>query len=82
VRRHEVKPGITGWAQVNGRNAISWEERFAYDVWYVEHASLALDIQILLLTLRRVISSEGVSPHDQLIMERFRGTRHKEAERK
>lgn len=74
MRRHDVKPGITGWAQVNGRNAISWEQKFAYDLWYVDHASILLDLRILWMTLQRVLKSEGVSPRDQLIMERFRGT--------
>jgi len=60
-RRHEVPPGITGWAQVNGRNALSWKEKFRYDIWYVENWSLALDLRILLLTVRAVLSRRGVS---------------------
>jgi lipopolysaccharide/colanic/teichoic acid biosynthesis glycosyltransferase len=60
-RRHEVRPGITGWAQVNGRNAITWEEKFAYDVWYVEHRSFLLDLRILLRTVARVVRREGIS---------------------
>ncbi|WP_214073660.1 sugar transferase [Mucilaginibacter sp. dw_454] len=60
-RRHEVKPGITGWAQVNGRNAISWEQKFKFDVWYVDHISFSLDIKILWLTLIKVFKSEGVN---------------------
>jgi len=75
MRRHSVRPGLTGWAQVNGRNAISWQQRFAYDAWYVDNASLALDLIILWITLRRVIESSGVTPPHQPIMERFRGTR-------
>lgn len=60
-RRHEVKPGITGWAQVNGRNAISWEEKFEYDVWYVDNYSFVLDMRILLLTLLKVFRREGIN---------------------
>lgn len=71
ARRHEVKPGITGWAQINGRNAISWEEKFELDLWYVDNCSLWLDIKILLKTIIKVISREGVSPRDQVIMPRF-----------
>lgn len=74
MRRHEVKPGITGWAQVNGRNAITWEERFALDVWYVDHWSLWLDLKILLLTALKVIRREGISPEGQATMEEFMGT--------
>lgn len=72
-RRHEVKPGITGWAQVNGRNAISWEQKFAFDVWYVEHQSFLLDIKILFLTVLRVLKSEGISSESSVTMEKFRG---------
>lgn len=72
-RRHEVKPGITGWAQVNGRNAISWEEKFAYDVWYVDHHSFLLDIKILWMTILKVVHSEGVSQQGHVTMEKFRG---------
>src|SRR3546814_17995831 len=61
ARRHEVRPGITGWAQVNGRNALLWEEKFALDVWYVDHRSLTLDLKILLLTVRKVIVRDGIS---------------------
>jgi len=74
ARRHEVRPGITGWAQVNGRNAISWEEKFKLDVWYVDHQSLCLDLKILWLTLRKVFVREGISQEGQATMERFRGT--------
>lgn len=72
-RRHEVKPGITGWAQVNGRNALDWPERFACDVWYVEHISFALDIKILFLTVVKVFKAEGVSSGTSVTMEKFRG---------
>ena len=73
ARRHEVKPGITGWAQVNGRNAISWEEKFKLDVWYVDNRSFWLDMKILWLTLKKVIRSEGVSQQNHVTMEEFRG---------
>jgi len=72
-RRHEVKPGITGWAQVNGRNAISWEEKFKLDVWYVNNRSLWLDMKIILMTVLKVLKREGIAPSDQPIMPRFRG---------
>tara|TARA_R110002096_G_scaffold163740_8_gene331296 strand:- start:219 stop:830 length:612 start_codon:yes stop_codon:yes gene_type:complete len=74
-RRHEVRPGITGWAQVNGRNAISWEKKFELDVWYVDHASLMLDIKILLLTVLKVFKSEGISQEGQATMEKFKGSK-------
>jgi lipopolysaccharide/colanic/teichoic acid biosynthesis glycosyltransferase len=73
-RRHEVKPGITGWAQVNGRNAISWSEKFKYDVWYVDHQSIGLDLKILWLTLLKVLKSEGISSSSNATMEEFEGT--------
>jgi len=73
-RRHEVKPGITGWAQVNGRNAISWEEKFALDVWYVEHISFGLDIKILWHTLWKVLYRRDVSSKRSLTMEKFEGS--------
>jgi len=73
ARRHEVRPGITGWAQVNGRNAISWEQKFAYDVWYVDHQSLALDLKILLLTVGRVLRREGVKSANHATMTEFQG---------
>ena len=72
-RRHEVKPGITGWAQVNGRNTLDWPERFAYDVWYVDNISFALDIKILFLTVVKVFKAEGVSSGTSVTMEKFRG---------
>ena len=72
-RRHEIRPGITGWAQVNGRNAISWEEKFELDVWYVEHVSFLLDIQILFLTIKKVFVREGISQKGQATMDFFKG---------
>ena len=72
-RRHEVKPGITGWAQVNGRNAISWDKKFEYDVWYVDHVSLVLDLKILFLTIKKVFVREGISQSGQATMEEFKG---------
>ncbi len=73
ARRHAVRPGVTGWAQVNGRNAISWEQKFALDVWYVDNLSFWLDLKILWLTVRKVLRSEGVSQAGQATMEEFRG---------
>ncbi len=73
ARRHEVRPGITGWAQVNGRNALSWEERFKLDIWYVDHRSLWLDLHILWLTVRKVIVREGISAQGDATMPRFSG---------
>lgn len=73
ARRHEVRPGITGWAQVNGRNALGWKERFALDVEYVEHRSLALDARILALTLLKVFRREGITQQGSASMEKFRG---------
>ncbi len=64
ARRHEVRPGITGWAQVNGRNTISWEQKFAYDVWYVDHLSFTLDMKILWMTLLKVIKRQGINDKD------------------
>ena len=74
ARRHETRPGITGWAQINGRNTLTWEERFALDVWYVDHWSLWLDVKILSLTLARVLKREGISPAHRAIMEEFHGS--------
>lgn len=74
ARRHEVKPGITGWAQVNGRNAISWDEKFRLDVWYVDNISFVLDMRILLLTFLKVLKSEGVSQKGQATVEYFNGS--------
>ncbi len=77
-RRHEVRPGITGWAQVNGRNAISWEQKFDYDVWYVDHVSLSLDIKILLKTIEKVFKREGINSQDSATMEPFTGNSNKQ----
>jgi len=73
ARRHEVKPGITGWAQINGRNAITWEQKFALDVWYVDHLSLWLDLQIIMLTLWKLLTREGISQPGHATMEEFLG---------
>jgi len=74
ARRHEVRPGITGWAQVNGRNAITWEEKFRLDVWYVDHQSLWLDLRILALTVWKVVRREGISQAGEATMPEFVGT--------
>ena len=74
ARRHEVKPGITGWAQVNGRNALSWEEKFELDVWYVDHQSFWLDIKIIALTIQKVLFREGISAQGEATMPRFTGS--------
>ncbi len=73
-RRHDVKPGITGWAQINGRNAIDWESKFDLDVWYVDHQSLLLDLKILFLTLKKVIIKEGIAQAGHATMPPFEGT--------
>ena len=73
-RRHEVRPGITGWAQVNGRNALSWEDKFDHDVWYVDHRTFWLDIKILLLTAYRVLRLEGITQPGHVSAEKFRGS--------
>lgn len=72
-RRHDVKPGITGWAQVNGRNAISWEQKFKYDVWYVDHLSFLLDLKIFFLTVKKVLVREGINTENTATTERFNG---------
>jgi lipopolysaccharide/colanic/teichoic acid biosynthesis glycosyltransferase len=74
ARRHEVRPGITGWAQVNGRNAISWEDKFALDVWYVDHRSLWLDVRILWMTVKKVLVRDGISAAGEATMPRFMGS--------
>jgi sugar transferase EpsL len=74
IRRHEVKPGITGWAQVNGRNAVRWEDQFALDVWYVNHRTLRLDVKILGMTVLKTIRSEGIRQENHATRERFRGS--------
>jgi lipopolysaccharide/colanic/teichoic acid biosynthesis glycosyltransferase len=72
-RRHEVKPGITGWAQVNGRNAISWKKKFEYDVWYVNNICFQIDFRIFILTIKNVLKSEGVNLNEQVSAEYFNG---------
>ena len=72
-RRHEMKPGVTGWAQVNGRNAISWDEKFAYDIWYIDHFSLWFDMKILFLTIKKVFIKEGISAEGEATMPYFTG---------
>ena len=72
-RRHEVKPGITGWAQVNGRNAISWQQKFEYDVWYVENVSFLLDLKILYQTIKKVFKREGITAENSVSAEAFKG---------
>ena len=73
ARRHEVRPGVTGWAQVNGRNALSWDEKFKLDVWYVDNQSLWLDIKILFLTVKKVLVREGISADGEATMSKFKG---------
>lgn len=75
ARRHDVRPGITGWAQINGRNAISWDEKFALDVWYVDNRGLWLDLKIIWLTIRKVLKREGISAAGEATMPKFRGSR-------
>ena len=74
-RRHDVKPGITGWAQVNGRNAISWEQKFEYDVWYVDNQSFVLDIKILWMTFLKVVKRSDISSNTSATMEKFKGSK-------
>lgn len=73
ARRHEVRPGVTGWAQVNGRNALGWEEKFALDVWYVDHRSLLLDIKIIWMTVMKVIKRDGINAAGEVTMPKFTG---------
>lgn len=75
MKRHNVRPGITGWAQVNGRNAIAWEEKFKLDIWYVENRSFLLDIKILFMTIKKVFISEGISNGDHVTIEKFQGNK-------
>lgn len=75
ARRHEIRPGITGWAQVNGRNAISWQQKFEYDVWYVDHVSFSLDLKIIWMTVMKVVKSEGINAAENVTMEPFRGNK-------
>ena len=74
ARRHEVRPGITGWAQINGRNAISWEEKFKLDVWYVDNQTFLLDLKILILTVKKVFVREGISAEGEATMPKFTGS--------
>ena len=76
ARRHDVRPGITGWAQVNGRNAVDWDDRLKMDVWYVDHQSLWLDMKILIMTFLKVFKGEGVSQPGRVTMDKFRGSKH------
>lgn len=80
ARRHEVRPGITGWAQINGRNAISWDEKFALDVWYVENRSLLLDLKIIWMTIYKVWAREGISAASEATMPKFSGSQVRDAE--
>lgn len=75
TRRHEVRPGITGWAQVNGRNALSWDEKFGLDLWYVDNRSFMLDLKILLLTVRKVLVRDGISAAGEATMPKFTGNK-------
>jgi len=75
MRRYEIKPGLTGWAQVNGRNAINWDEKFRLDVWYVDHQSILLDLRIIWMTVFKVLKREGISHEDQATMQEFMGTK-------
>jgi lipopolysaccharide/colanic/teichoic acid biosynthesis glycosyltransferase len=81
MRRHEVTPGISGWAQVNGRNTLTWDEKFTYDVYYVDHLSLKLDIEIFVRTILNVIKQDGINSDEGNTMEKFSGTKHKEVYR-
>lgn len=74
ARRHDVKPGITGWAQVNGRNALSWEEKFKLDIWYIENRSFYLDLKIILMTVKKVLAKEDIHAHGEVTMSKFTGT--------
>jgi lipopolysaccharide/colanic/teichoic acid biosynthesis glycosyltransferase len=74
TRRHEVRPGITGWAQINGRNTLSWEDKFNLDAWYVDHRSMWLDVRILWLTVRKVLLREGISAAGEATMQQFTGS--------
>ena len=77
ARRHEVRPGLTGWAQVNGRNSITWEQKFDYDVWYVDHVSFALDVRLVMMTVRSVLKREGISGENNATMAECEGSREK-----
>lgn len=75
-RRHDVKPGLSGWAQVNGRNTVSWEDKFKMDVWYSEHVSFLLDVKIVLMTIGEFIKREGISSKSSATMEEFKGSKN------
>jgi lipopolysaccharide/colanic/teichoic acid biosynthesis glycosyltransferase len=75
VRRHEVRPGVTGWAQINGRNALSWDEKFKLDVWYVDNQSFLLDLKIILLTIKKVLIRDGISAEGEVTMTKFTGSK-------
>ena len=79
-RRHEVRPGVTGWAQINGRNAISWEDKFKLDVWYVDNRSFWLDVKILFLTVKKVLARDGVSGEGEVTMSKFTGSKKRESD--
>ncbi len=81
ARRHEIRPGITGWAQINGRNAITWEQKFALDVWYVDNCSLWLDLKIIVLTVWKVLRREGISQKGHVTMQEFLGSHYPRKER-
>lgn len=74
ARRHDVRPGITGWAQVNGRNAITWEDKFKLDVWYVDHQSISLDLKIIIMTIKKILKSEDVTQQNHATMAKFHGS--------
>lgn len=76
AKRHNVRPGITGWAQINGRNAISWEEKFKYDVYYVDHITLLLDLKVLWLTVMKVLKREGINSSENITMGEFKGNQY------
>lgn len=78
AKRHEVKPGITGWAQINGRNTITWEEKLTLDVWYVENHTIWLDLKILVITIKKVIQSEGINQSNHVTVKKFIGSEKKE----
>lgn len=73
ARRHDVRPGITGWAQVNGRNSITWNEKFEMDLWYLDNQSFLLDLKIILLTIKKVVMRDGISHSDNITMDKFKG---------
>ncbi|AHZ68781.1 hypothetical protein OU5_1702 [Pseudomonas mandelii JR-1] len=74
-RRHDARPGVTGWAQINGRNALSWEEKFKLDIWYVDHQSLWLDMKIIFLTIKKVLIRDGISAEGEVTMTKFTGSK-------